>query len=100
MQTTGNGGCYDVVLGGCCVVQVFQSKGDAQRAAACNDQVVKIWSTVLCQVVLGVAQVRLATHTHTHTASQPVCTSTMQRSQHAAKHHPVHMPACLNTGLM
>lgn len=29
-----------------------------ERATACNDMVVKIWSSVLCRVVLGVVQVR------------------------------------------
>lgn len=39
--------------------QVFQGKGDVERATACNDMVVKIWSSVLCRVVLGVVQVRI-----------------------------------------
>lgn len=37
-------------------LQVFQSQGENDKAAACNDQVVKIWTAVLCRVVLGVVQ--------------------------------------------
>mmetsp|Transcript_5282 Transcript_5282/g.11569 ORF Transcript_5282/g.11569 Transcript_5282/m.11569 type:complete len:390 (+) Transcript_5282:260-1429(+) len=38
--------------------KVFQSKGDMDKAAACNDQVVKIWSAALARAVLGVVQNR------------------------------------------
>lgn len=38
--------------------QVFQSAGEEDKAQSCNDQVVKIWTGALCQVVLGVSQVR------------------------------------------
>lgn len=37
--------------------KVFQSRGsDIEKVDACNDQVVRIWSAKLCQVVLGVVQ--------------------------------------------
>eukprot|EP00798_Chlamydomonas_sp_ICE-L_P008130 gene8129-1379_t len=37
--------------------KVFQSRGvGAEKVDACNDQVVRIWSAKLCQVVLGVVQ--------------------------------------------
>mmetsp|Transcript_7527 Transcript_7527/g.18655 ORF Transcript_7527/g.18655 Transcript_7527/m.18655 type:complete len:385 (-) Transcript_7527:298-1452(-) len=36
--------------------KVFQAQGEGDKAAACNDQVLKIWTAVLCRVVLGVAQ--------------------------------------------
>jgi hypothetical protein len=38
---------------------VFQSQGDGDKAAACSDMVVKIWTAVLCRVVLGMVQVRV-----------------------------------------
>mmetsp|Transcript_9467 Transcript_9467/g.25523 ORF Transcript_9467/g.25523 Transcript_9467/m.25523 type:complete len:385 (+) Transcript_9467:172-1326(+) len=36
--------------------KVFQSASEVEKAKACNDQVVKIWTAALCQVVLGVTQ--------------------------------------------
>ncbi|KAF5841781.1 subunit of axonemal inner dynein [Dunaliella salina] len=36
--------------------KVFQSASEVEKAKACNDQVVKIWTSALCQVVLGVTQ--------------------------------------------
>ena len=38
-------------------LQVFQSASETNKSKACNDQVVMIWTSALCQVVLGVTQV-------------------------------------------
>ncbi len=64
--------------------QVFQSKGDASRAAACNDQVVKIWSAVLCQVVLGVMKV----------CARESLWPTLCHTQGKRCPHPASPPAC------
>ena len=42
--------------------KVFQNKEEVLKATACNDMVVKIWTTALCRVVLGIEQVRCAEH--------------------------------------